>query len=110
LPQINHSRERLDSLELYPFRKIIESGVGGIMVAHLNIPALDATRNLPSTLSKPIVTDLLKNELKFEGLIVTDAMNMKGVTAGNTPGVVDKDAILAGNDMLEFTENVPKTI
>lgn len=110
LPQINHSRERLDSLELYPFRKIIESGVGGIMVAHLNIPSLDPTQGLPSTLSKPIVTELLKEELGFEGLIVTDAMNMKGVTAGNEQGVVDKDAILAGNDVLEFTENVPKAI
>ncbi|MEK6476433.1 glycoside hydrolase family 3 N-terminal domain-containing protein [Catalinimonas sp. 4WD22] len=110
LPQINHSRERLDSLELYPFRKIIESGVGGIMVAHLNIPSLDPTIGLPSTLSKPIVTELLKEELGFEGLIVTDAMNMKGVTAGNEQGVVDKDAILAGNDVLEFTENVPKAI
>lgn len=110
LPQINHSRERLDSLELYPFRRIINSGVGGIMVAHLNIPALDPTKKLPSTLSKPIVSDLLKNELGFEGLVVTDAMNMKGVTAGNQPGVVDKDAILAGNDLLEFTEDVSKTI
>ncbi|MDF9800046.1 beta-N-acetylhexosaminidase [Catalinimonas alkaloidigena] len=110
LPQINHNRERLDSLELYPFRKIIESGVGGIMVAHLNIPSLDPTPGLPSTLSKPIVTNLLKEELGFEGLIVTDAMNMKGVTAGNEQGVVDKDAILAGNDVLEFTENVPKAI
>jgi len=110
LPQINHNRARLDSLELYPFRKIIEEGVGGIMVAHLNIPALDATQGLPSTLSKPIVSGLLKDELGFEGLIVTDAMNMKGVTAGNEQGVVDKDAILAGNDVLEFTENVPKAI
>jgi len=110
LPQINHPRERLDSLELYPFRKIIDAGVGGVMVAHLNIPALDPTEGLPSTLSKPIITDLLKNELGFEGLIVTDAMNMKGVTKGNEPGVVDKDAILAGNDLLEFTEDVPRTI
>jgi beta-glucosidase-like glycosyl hydrolase/CubicO group peptidase (beta-lactamase class C family) len=110
LPQINHSRARLDSLELYPFRQIIESGVGGVMVAHLNIPALDPTRDLPSTLSKPIVSGLLKDELGFEGLVVTDAMNMKGVTAGNEPGIVDKDAILAGNDLLEFTEDVSKTI
>lgn len=110
LPLINHPRERLDSLELYPFREIIRSGIGGVMVAHLNIPALDSTKNLPSTLSKPIITDLLKNELAFEGLIVTDAMNMKGVTGSNPPGVVDKDAILAGNDMLEFTENVPRAI
>ncbi len=109
LPQINHPIERLDSLELYPFRRLIEAGVGGVMVAHLNIPALDAS-GLPSTLSRPIITELLKEKLNFQGLIVTDAMNMKGVTKGNLPGVVDKDAILAGNDLLEFTEDVPKTI
>lgn len=110
LPVIKHSRERLDSLEIYPFRKIIEAGIGGVMVAHLSIPALDDTDNTPSTLSKPIVTDLLKDELGFKGLTVTDAMNMKGVTQGNTPGTVDMKAILAGNDLLEFTEDVPKAI
>ncbi len=109
LPQINHPFERLDSLELYPFRRILKSGIGGVMVAHLNIPAMDST-GVPSTLSKPIITGLLKEKLRFEGLIVTDAMNMKGVTEGNEPGVVDKDAILAGNDLLEFTEDVPKAI
>lgn len=109
LPQINHSLERLDSLELYPFRKIIEAGIGGVMVAHLDIPALDST-GVASTLSKPIITGLLKDRLNFRGLIVTDAMNMKGVTEGNEPGVVDKDAVLAGNDLLEFTEDVPKAI
>lgn len=109
LPQINHSRQRLDSLELYPFRELIRAGIGGIMVAHLNVPSLDPTPG-PSTLSKKIITDLLKNELHFQGLIVTDAMNMKGVTAGHTPGVVDKDAILAGNDLLEFTEDVPRAL
>jgi beta-N-acetylhexosaminidase len=110
LPQINHSRERLDSLELYPFRQLIKAGAGGVMVAHLNIPALDPKEGQPSTLSKPIITGLLKNELDFKGLIVTDAMNMKGVTGSNPPGVVDKDAILAGNDLLEFTEDVPRAI
>ena len=109
LPQINHSVERLDSLELYPFRSMINAGVGGVMVAHLNIPALDAT-GVPSTLSRAIITDLLKEKLNFEGLIVTDAMNMKGVTTGHLPGVVDKDALVAGNDLLEFTADVPKTI
>ncbi|MEG9327497.1 glycoside hydrolase family 3 N-terminal domain-containing protein [Salinimicrobium catena] len=109
LPQINHPLARLDSLELYPFREILKAGIGGVMVAHLNIPALDST-GVPSTLSKPIITGLLKEQLDFEGLIVTDAMNMKGVTEGNEPGVVDKDAILAGNDLLEFTEDVPKAI
>ncbi len=109
LPQILHSRERLDSLELYPFREIIKAGIGGVMVAHLDIPALDAS-GIPSTLSARIITELLKGELGFEGLIVTDAMNMKGVTKDNLPGIVDKDAILAGNDLLEFTEDVPRAI
>lgn len=109
LPQINHDRTRLDSLELHPFREVVKAGIGGVMVAHLDIPALDST-GVPSTLSRPIITDLLKEELGFQGLTVTDAMNMKGVTNGNEPGVVDKDAILAGNDLLEFTEDVPKAI
>ncbi|MFN4761995.1 glycoside hydrolase family 3 N-terminal domain-containing protein [Gillisia sp. Q332] len=109
LPQINHSQARLDSLELYPFREIIKAGIGGVMIAHLDIPALDST-GVPSTLSKPIITGLLKNELNFEGLTVTDAMNMKGVTKDNSPGIVDKDAILAGNDLLEFTVDVPLAI
>jgi beta-glucosidase-like glycosyl hydrolase/CubicO group peptidase (beta-lactamase class C family) len=109
LPQINHSRQRLDSLELYPFREIINAGISGVMVAHLNIPALDSSAR-PSTLSKLIITDLLRRDLAFKGLIVTDAMNMKGVTASNPPGVVDRDALMAGNDMLEFTEDVERTI
>ena len=109
LPQINHPLERLDSLEMYPFKELIDAGIGGVMVAHLNIPALDST-GVPSTLSKSIITGILKDSLGFEGLIVTDAMNMKGVTKGNEPGIVDKDAILAGNDLLEFTEDVPKAI
>ena len=109
LPLIVHGRERLDSLELYPFRQIVNAGIAGVMVAHLNVPALDSS-NVPSTLSRKIVTDLLRNELGFTGLIVTDAMNMKGVSTANAPGIVDRDAILAGNDMLEFTEDVSRTI
>lgn len=109
LPLINHTRERIDSLELYPFREIIKAGIGGVMVAHLNIPALDSSGD-PSTLSKPVVTGLLRNELGFKGLIVTDAMNMRGVTANHLPGVVDKDALLAGNDILEMTEDVALAI
>ncbi len=109
LPQINHPLQRLDSLEMYPFRKLVNAGVGGVMVAHLDIPALDST-GVPSTLSKAIITGILKERIGFEGLIVTDAMNMKGVTEGNEPGVVDKIAVLAGNDLLEFTEDVPRAI
>lgn len=110
LPVIKHNRQRLDSLELYPFRYLIENGIGGIMVAHLSIPTLDSTKNLPSTLSKPIITDLLKNELGFKGLIFTDAMNMKGVTSFFPAGAADAKAVVAGNDILEFTESVPKAI
>ncbi|MDN3595957.1 glycoside hydrolase family 3 N-terminal domain-containing protein [Zunongwangia endophytica] len=109
LPQINHPFTRLDTLEMYPFKKLIDAGVGGVMVAHLNIPALDSS-GVPSTLSKKIISGILKEKLGFKGLIVTDAMNMKGVTTGNQPGVVDKKAIIAGNDLLEFTEDVPKAI
>ena len=109
LPNIGHSRERLDSLELFPFRQLIQAGVGGVMVAHLNIAALDPSGE-PSTLSKPIITELLKNQLGFTGVTVTDAMNMRGITASRPPGVADKDAIVAGNDILEFTEDVPRAI
>jgi len=109
LPKIGHDRERLDTLELYPFKELIKAGVGGIMVAHLNIPALDPS-GLPTTLSKPVITGLLKGQLGYNGLVVTDAMNMKGVTASKPAGVADKDAIVAGNDVLEFTEDVSRAI
>ncbi|MFD2245496.1 glycoside hydrolase family 3 protein [Pontibacter ruber] len=110
LPVINHKRHRLDSLELYPFKELVEHGVGGIMVAHMHIPHLDATQNLPSTLSKPIVSGLLKQQLNFKGLIFTDAMVMKGVTKYFPPGEAEARALMAGNDVLERMNSVPKAI
>jgi beta-glucosidase-like glycosyl hydrolase/CubicO group peptidase (beta-lactamase class C family) len=110
LPVITHPRQRLDSLEMYPFRKLIEAGLSGMMVAHLSVPSLDSTKNLPSTLSKPIVTDILRKQLGFQGLIFTDAMNMQGVTKSFPSGLADAKAIIAGNDVLEFTENVTLAI
>lgn len=110
LPSILHTKERLDSLELYPFKYLFERGLGSIMVAHLFIPAYDTTKNQASTLSKNIVTDLLKNKLGFKGLIFTDALNMKGASDNNAPGAVDVKALIAGNDVLLFTENVGKAI
>ena len=110
LPLITKDRSRLDSLELYPFREMIRRGMGGMMVAHLSIPSLDDTKNLPSTLSKPIITDLLKKDLGFRGLVFTDAMNMKGVTQYFPAGIADAKALVAGNDVLEFTEDVAKAI
>ena len=109
LPKISQARERLDSLELFPFRELIQAGVGGIMVAHLNVAALDPS-GVPSTLSRPIITDVLKNQLGFTGVTVTDAMNMRAITASRPAGVADKDAIVAGNDILEFTEDVSRAI
>lgn len=111
LPVIKHNRTRLDEVELYPFRKLIGAGVGSIMITHLYVPALDARKDLPSTLSKPIVTGLLKDELGFEGIVITDAMNMKGVTGGQkSNGAIEVNALLAGNDILLFPEDVPAAI
>lgn len=110
LPFIGHDRARLDSLELYPFKYLFERGLGSIMVAHLNIPSLDTGKNIASTLSPKVVNDLLKKELGFKGLIFTDALNMKGVAKFFEPGIVDVKALLAGNDVLLFSENVPKAI
>ena len=80
------------------------------MVAHLSIPALDTTPNQASTLTKKIVTDLLKDTLGFKGLIFTDALNMKGVSKFYKPGEVDVKALIAGNDVLLFAEDVPTAI
>lgn len=110
LPVIPFGRHRLDSLELYPFRELIKYGVGGVMVAHMHIPQLDSTRNLPSTLSEPIVTDLLRKQLGYNGIIFTDAMVMKGVTKYFEPGEAEARALMAGNDVLERLNSVPKAI
>jgi len=110
LPLIGHFRERLDSLELFSFQRMIDAGVKGIMVAHLSVPALEPDIKLPTTLSKPVVTNLLKNEMGFEGLIFTDALNMKGVTQNFKSGDIECLALKAGNDVLLFPEDVPKAI
>ncbi len=110
LPVIGHARARLDSVELFPFRQLIAEGLGSMMVAHLFIPSLDSTKNAASTLSKAIVTDLLQKELGFEGLIFTDALNMKGVADFYAPGEVDLKALLAGNDVLLFAQDVPTAL
>ena len=106
LPQINHDKERLHDLELMPFRSLIKQGIGSVMVAHLNVPSIDTRSNRPTTLSKPAITDLLRNDLTFNGLIFTDAMEMKGVTKHFKPGEADKEAFLAGNDIILLPENL----
>ncbi len=110
LPVIRHARERLDSIELYPFRLMVSRGLDAVMIAHLFVPALDSTPNTPTTLSKSVVTDLLKNEIGFKGLVVTDALDMKGVTAGHKPGEIELKAFLAGNDILLLPQDVQAAI
>ena len=110
LPVIPYSRERLDSIELWPFKKLIAAGTGCIMTAHLNLPSLDSTSGLPSTLSPVIINDLLKKQLGFQGLVITDAMNMQGVTKYFQPGEADARALAAGNDVVEFVLDVESAI
>lgn len=105
LPQLNFTAGRLDSLEMYPFKQAFKAGLSGAMIAHMNIPALDNTPNLPSTLSKPIVTDILKNQLNFDGLAFSDAMNMKGVVKFFPNGEADVKGLIAGMDVIELSEN-----
>ncbi len=107
LPTIPHSLARLDSLELYPFKVLINQGVKSIMVAHLNIPALDTSKHRPTSLSQNVVTNLLQHKLKFKGLIFTDGLEMKGVTKYFKPGEVEAEAILAGNDILLLPGDTP---
>jgi beta-glucosidase-like glycosyl hydrolase len=76
----------------------------------MNIPVLDSTPNLPTTLSQPVITNLLRNDLGFKGLVFTDAMNMKGVTSYHPVGEAEVKALLAGNDIMELSENIPKAI
>lgn len=110
LPKLPFTKARLDSLEIYPFRELIKEGAAGVMIAHMNIPALDNTPNMPSTLSKPIVTGILKEELGFKGIVISDAMGMKGVVKYFKDGEADVMGIIAGNDILELSENSARAI
>ncbi len=109
LPKITHDLARLNQFELPPFRALIEDSVASILVAHLEVPAYES-RPIASTLSAPIVTDLLKNQLKFNGLVVTDAMNMRGVTKGKPAPEANLQALLAGNDLLLQPESVGASV
>ncbi|MEZ4896266.1 MAG: glycoside hydrolase family 3 N-terminal domain-containing protein [Saprospiraceae bacterium] len=110
LPVIRHNMQRLDSIELYPFKSLIQHGVGGVMVAHLSVPAIDPRPHYPTSLSHAAITDLLKDQLHFDGLVFTDALDMKGVTKYFKPGEVAVEAFLAGHDMLVLPENMEEAI
>lgn len=110
LPVINHSRARLDSLELYPFRVLARNDVGSMMIAHLNVPALDDRPNRPTSLSRKTVTGLLREEMGYDGLLFTDALEMKGVTKHFAPGEVEAESLLAGNDILCLPSRIPDAL
>ncbi len=107
LPEISLNRSRLDSVELYPYKIMIGAGLSSVMVAHLNVPALEANTNTPSSLSKRVIGGVLQKDLEFQGLVFTDALNMKGVTAtASKPGEAELNAFLAGNDILLMPEDL----
>jgi len=110
LPVISKSMKSLDSLELYPFKELFKAGVGSVMIAHLAIPAIDKTANRPTSLSKNNVNDLLRDEMDYDGLTFTDALEMKGVTKFFPAGEAAVQALIADNDMLCLPDDVPAAI
>ncbi len=110
LPQVNHSFERLDSVEFYPFKELIRNGVASVMVAHMRVPALEKDTNLASSISPSIIKGVLIDSLNFNGLVFTDALNMKGVTAFHKPVELNYLAYKAGNDFLLYPEKVKESI
>lgn len=116
LPSLDFDRKRLDSLELYPFRRLIGEGVDMVMVGHLNVPAIDSS-GYPASLSERVIKDLLKDELGFKGIVITDALNMKGVAAvagddhNGLPGeYVPVEAFKAGCDVLLMPEHPVRSL
>ena len=105
LPTISFNKKRIDSVELYPYKKLINHGLSSVMVAHLNVPSLEPS-GYPSSLSKQIVTTILKERLGFNGLIFTDALTMKGASNFKEKGAIDLVAFQAGNDVLLMPEDV----
>ncbi len=106
LPTVDFDRNRIENTELLPFRKAIEQGLSSVMTAHLNVPALTFSDE-PTSLSNKVVTQLLKEKIGFNGLAVTDALNMKGAEPNNSSVSMDLMALLAGNDVLLISKDIP---
>ena len=107
LPVVKHSLERLNKIELAPFKALMDKKIGGAMVAHLYVPQLEKGKNIPASISYDIVTNLLKNKFRYEGLVITDALNMNAVAKKYPAGELDLRAFKAGNDVLLFSQDVP---
>ncbi len=110
LPLINHPRYRLDSIELYPFKILAQHGIGSMMVAHLDVPSLDNTHQLPSSLSPKIINNLLREEMGYDGLIFTDGLEMAGARKAYKGGDTEANALIAGNDVLLLPVSVSASV
>ena len=110
LPFLPFKLERLDSLELYPYKQLFKTNLTSIMVAHLNVPSLDPKPGIPTSLSYKVVTELLKEKMGFNGLILTDALTMKGAANYGKPGDIDLAAFIAGNDILLIPEDLKAAV
>lgn len=106
LPVVSHNLERLNSIELAPFKALMDKGIGGVMVAHLYVPSLESGKGIPASISKNIITGLLKEKFGYKGLIITDALNMGAVANKYNPGELDALAFKAGNDIMLFSQGV----
>ncbi|AYN00343.1 glycoside hydrolase family 3 protein [Chryseobacterium sp. 3008163] len=106
LPVVSHNLERLSSIELAPFKALMDKGIGGVMVAHLYVPSLESGKGIPASVSKNIITGLLKEKFGYKGLIITDALNMGAVANKYKPGELDALAFKAGNDIMLFSQGV----
>ena len=106
LPVISHSLKRLNEIEIAPFKALMDKGIGGVMVAHLYVPALEKTKGIPASISKNIITGILKDQLGYKGLIITDALNMGAVANKFKAGELDAMAFAAGNDIMLFSQDV----
>ena len=106
LPVVSHDLKRLTEIELAPFKALMDKGIGGVMVAHLYVPALESQKGIPASISKNIITGILKEKFGFKGLIITDALNMGAVAKRYKPGELDALAFKAGNDIMLFSDGV----
>ncbi|UII27429.1 serine hydrolase [Fulvivirga maritima] len=109
LPKIDISQERLDTLELYPFKQLMNAGVASIMTAHVDMPAI-TKKNEPVSLSEKAISGFLRSDLQYQGLVITDALNMKAISGKYKAGEAEMEALKAGNDILLFPENIPEAL
>lgn len=110
LPVLKHSRARLDSFELFPFRVMTSTDLASVMIAHLSIPSLEEDAGKPASLSKNIIRQILRKQMKFDGLVITDALEMKAVSKNFQAGELEVDALRAGNDILLLSENLEAAV